>query len=71
MIRTIKSCIKKEIGRRRVDFFQMMTILSDMQLAVNCRPLTYISGENMHKDPISPIDFISPLAKNNVLLRSA
>ena len=24
----------------------------------------------MHKDPISPIDFISPLAKNNVLLRS-
>jgi len=41
LIRTIKSCLYKVLGRKRVEYFTLLTILSDIENAVNSRPLTY------------------------------
>ena len=39
MIRTIKSCMYKVIGRSRIKYFDLLTVLSDIQHAINSRPL--------------------------------
>ena len=40
MIRTIKSCLYKTIGRFRINYFHLKVIY-DIQNAINSRPLTY------------------------------
>ena len=46
LIRTVKSCLHKAVGRATVSYFELFTTLSDIQNAVNSRPLTYRSSEN-------------------------
>ena len=46
LIRTIKSCLYKTVGRARISYFELLTVVSDIQAAINSRPLTYRSSEN-------------------------
>ena len=46
LIRTVKSCLYKSIGRSRLSNFELLTVISDVQNAVNSRPLTYRSSDN-------------------------
>ena len=67
MIRTVKSCLSKVIGRKQINYFQFITLLADVQNSVNSRPLTYINNdENMRF--ITPNDFLKPNAGRTVLL---
>ena len=59
LIRTVKSCLYKSIGRSR---------LSDVQNAVNSRPLTYCSSDN-DLETITPNCFLKADPKCNVILR--
>ena len=54
MIRTIKSCLYKSLGRSKVEFYDLLTTLSDIQLAINSRPLTYRCSSDSTLDIISP-----------------
>ena len=38
LIRTVKSCLYKSIARSRFSYFELLTIISDVQNAVNSRP---------------------------------
>lgn len=55
MIRTIKSSLHKVIGRKKLKYFEIVTLLSDIQNAINSRPLTY-SGDDLNV--ISPNSFL-------------
>ena len=46
LIKTVKNCIYKTVGRRSVDYFSLITTLSDIQLVINNRPLTYRTSDN-------------------------
>ena len=65
MIKTIKSCLYKTLGRKRVPYFELITVLSDIEVAINSRPLTYYDDENL--TVISPNNFLKPLAGTNLL----
>ena len=59
VIRTIKNCIYKTISRNVIDYFSMLTTLSDIERVINSRPLTY----NCSKDNfqiITPNDLLFP-----------
>ena len=45
------------IGRKRLDYFQIATVLSDVQQAVNSRPLTYVYSEDSSRI-ITPNSFL-------------
>ena len=68
LIRTIKSCLKKTIGRAKLDYFKLKTVLSDIQLAVNCRPLTYRCAEDNGLEIITPNKFLKPNAEANLIV---
>lgn len=45
LIGIVKSCFYKTIGRQTLDYFNFLTAISDIELMVNNRPLTYRSQQ--------------------------
>ena len=56
MIKTVKECFAKVIGRYTPSYSELITILSDVQKVLNNRPLTYQSQEK-EVDIITPNHF--------------
>ena len=52
IIRTVKACLYKVVGKARINYFEMLTILSNTQFAINNRPFTYQSSDQL--DVLSP-----------------
>ena len=71
MIKTIKLCLYKAVGRKAVEFYYLLTLLSDIQNVINSRPLTYRCSSDMGIDIISPVNFISSYIKEGTILRMA
>ena len=46
LIRVVKNCIRKTVGRAKIEYFDMLTLLCDVENAVNFRPLTYRTSES-------------------------
>ena len=70
-IKTVKDCLKKAIGRHKLDYFKYVTVLSDIQFAVNCRPLTYRCSDNNDLEVITPINFLNPYGCNTLLVKNS
>ena len=70
MIRVIKSCMYKVIGRATLGYYKLLTILSDVQNAVNSRPLTYRCSDDHGLEGITPNCFIRPYVNDNLLFKS-
>ena len=70
-IKTIKDCLRKTIGRLKLDYFKYVTILSDIQLAVNSRPLTYRCTDNNELEVITPLKFLNPYGSNTLLVKNS
>ena len=70
LIRVVKSCLYKTLGRRIVNFDCLLTLLSDIQNSINARPLFYTSTSDLEFVPISPNNFlgVNPSINNSFLL---
>ncbi|XP_064486179.1 uncharacterized protein LOC135398725 [Ornithodoros turicata] len=58
MVRTVKTCLRKTLGRSRVNYEELETILQEVEAAVNSRPLTTISAEATEMEPLTPAHFL-------------
>ena len=47
MMRVLKSCIAKVIGRKHCNYFEFLTLLTDVQQCINSRPLTYLNEDDL------------------------
>ena len=57
MVRSMKRCLKKFIGRAHFSLDELTTALSEIEAVLNSRPLSYVSGEDI-KEPITPSHLI-------------
>ena len=69
MIRTIKSCLYKTIGRSRINYFDLLTVISDSQNAINSRPLTYRCSSDSNLEIITPNCFLRPNVNVGLVLK--
>ena len=46
----LKNCLKKVVGKAKLNFEELNTVISEIEKCVNSRPLTYLSEE--HEDTI-------------------
>ena len=44
-IKTVKQCLYKTVGRAKLKQYELLTVLSDIQNAINNRPLTYVYSD--------------------------
>ena len=68
LIRVVKSCLYKTVGRSRIKYFDLLTILSDIQNAINSRPLTYRCSDS-NLDIITPNCFLRPNVNEGLMMR--
>ena len=53
LIRVLRNCLFKPIGKSRLSYFELLTTLSNIKLAINSRPLT-------HRSSSANLEFITP-----------
>ena len=68
LIRTMKNCLYKAIGRAKLTYFEMLTTISNVQLAMNSRPLTYRSSADQ-LEFITPNSFLKISGNSSLILR--
>ncbi|KHJ85052.1 integrase core domain protein, partial [Oesophagostomum dentatum] len=58
LVRTVKQAFQKTIGRRKLTFAQMCTVIAEIEAVINTRPLTKVNLTEISELPIRPIDFL-------------
>jgi hypothetical protein len=69
LIRVVKNCTYKTINKNKLSYFEMLTLLSQIKLAVNSRPLTYRSSGG-ELDIITPNSFIKMHSNSALVLKT-
>ena len=68
LIKTVKSCLYKTIGKSKIEYFEFLTLLSDIQNAINARPLTYRCSSDSGLEIITPNSFLKPYSNSELFL---
>ena len=63
-------CYSKTIGRKSLEYFQFVTILSNIEQSINSCPLTYVDTDN-NLDFLTPNHFLKLISGGTVLHDSA
>ena len=59
LVRSVKRCLKKTIGRATLSFEELATVLVEIESTLNNRPLTYLYGdEECSSQAVTPADLI-------------
>ena len=53
MIKSVKRCLRKTIGRAKLTHDELLTALTEVEVIVNSRPLSYLSTEDI-EEPLTP-----------------
>ena len=53
MVKSVKRCLRKMIGRAKLCYDELSTALTEVEMIVNSRPLSYVSIEDM-EEPLTP-----------------
>ena len=68
LIRVLKMCLYKTVGRNKLSYFEMITTLSHIENAINSRPLTY-RASNKDLECITPNSFLKLHGNSSLILR--
>ncbi|RVE40950.1 hypothetical protein evm_014400 [Chilo suppressalis] len=66
MVQMVKALLLRVLGNAKLNYVELLTVLCDIEAAINARPLTYVS-ESEDLVPLTPNHFIHPLPSNDVL----
>ena len=53
MVKSVKRCLRKTIGRAKLCYDELSTALTEVEMIVNSRPLSFVSTEDM-EEPLTP-----------------
>lgn len=62
----VKNCLFKVVGRKKLDYFQLLTALSYLQGSINDRLQTYRFSNYSSLEVINPKAIVLPFYKNSV-----
>lgn len=53
MIKSVKRCLRKTIGKAKLTYDELSTALTEVEMIINSRPLSYVSTEDV-EEPLTP-----------------
>ena len=53
LVRSVKRCLKKTIDGATLTYEELLTAVVEVEMILNCRPLSYVSGEDT-EEPLTP-----------------
>ena len=57
MVRSTKRCLRKIVGRARLSYDEMQTVIVEIEAIVNSRPLSYVHPDDL-EEPLTPSHLI-------------
>ncbi|KAK6735736.1 hypothetical protein RB195_018771 [Necator americanus] len=66
LVGSVKKALNKSIGRRKLSFPEMCTVLTRIEAILNTRPLTKCDTDDITKLPLRPIDFLQGNIKYSI-----
>lgn len=58
LIQSAKRCLKRTIGNAKLSYEELSTVVTEVELILNSRPLTYVSTEDL-EEPLTPSHLIT------------
>ena len=65
-MKQVKSCLKKTLGRSKLSFDELTTILVEVEAVLNSRPLTYLYSDDV-EEPLTPSHLVIGRLLPNIL----
>jgi len=53
LIKSTKRCLRKTIGQARIMYDELLTVVMEVEMILNSRPLSYVSTEDL-EEPLTP-----------------
>lgn len=53
MVQAMKRCLRKAIGKAKLNYDELLTVLTEVEAIINSRPLSYFSSEDL-EEPLTP-----------------
>ena len=53
MVRSMKRCLKKIIGKATLSYDELLTVVTEVEMVLNSKPLSYLSSEDI-EEPLTP-----------------
>ena len=53
LIKSTKRCLKKTIGQDKIIYYDLLTVVTEVEMILNSRPLSYVSMEDL-EEPLTP-----------------
>uniref|UniRef100_A0A914MDC2 Integrase catalytic domain-containing protein n=1 Tax=Meloidogyne incognita TaxID=6306 RepID=A0A914MDC2_MELIC len=60
LVKLVKDSFKRSLGSRILNIEELRTFIKEVEMSINCRPISYISVEKDGPSCLRPIDFIIP-----------
>ena len=54
LVKSVKRCLKKQLGKARTDYDEMITVLKEIENVINNRPIFYTYFESDLIEPVTP-----------------
>ena len=53
MVRSMKRCLKRTIGRSKLSYDELLTVVTEVEITLNSRPNSYVSSDDL-EEPLTP-----------------